>query len=919
MFGDIIAKLFNFEKAYVKLAEKYTSRDEFVRHAEKAFRFVPKDRKGDAFLHMGITLHDKSYINPAIYSLTHASKLFLQYDNREGESESYIYLGASNHTLGNYSKAIEYQEKALEIKKEIGDREGESNCYGNLSNAYLMTGEYVKALESQERSLKISKEIGNRNGEATSYTNLGSVYNALGDDIRAIEFLEKALEIVKQMESKKGESVCYVNLGRSYNQLGNYSKAIEYQEKALEIKKEIGDREGESVSYGNLGAVYSNLGDHSKAIEQYEKELKLAKDIGNKYVESQAYGTLSRAHLSLATSEGSRTDIDEMCQKAINYLEKALEIAKESGEKKGESECYVNLGRVHNFLGATNESLVDYRKAIEYLEKALEIKKEIGEKQGQIECYRNLGFVYHLSGDQSKAIETLEMAFNLANEIDNMPLQHLINSTLGMIHYKNNKPEIAFGYLNRAIELGEVIWGRVVEEEHKIVYFSEYAADEFDLVILTCLKLGDEKKAFEYVERSKSRAFLKILATSEIRRDFQGMTNELKALLTEEEKGLFKLRELQARHLQGTNTHVELGQMDYILNRLDQIYDNLEKIDPEYVSLRRARPLSLANIQNILSQKKTAVLIEYFIAEDKIIIFVVSSRELHLKTVQITTTKLAQYIQSFEKEVVDFYKRGYIGNAWLELSEYLIDPVSEYISEAELIYFVPYGVLHYVPLHGLELKNEPVIRNHSVTYSPSASLMQFYKSKGSGKLNTCACFGVISGQEEYTFLQETKGVANLFNTKPLINATKKVVQKNVDNDILHFACHGEFNKYEPLSSGIKLYDGKLTAREILQFKLSSDLVTLSACETGINERKPGDELIGLTRSLLYAGSSSVIVSLWPVYDPSTCDLMLAFYKQLKIGKDKATALQQAQINIMQKEQYSHPYFWAPFILVGNWK
>ena len=95
------------------------------------------------------------------------------------------------------------------------------------------------------------------------------------------------------------------------------------------------------------------------------------------------------------------------------------------------------------------------------------------------------------------------------------------------------------------------------------------------------------------------------------------------------------------------------------------------------------------------------------------------------------------------------------------------------------------------------------------------------------------------------------------------------------------------------------------------------MVTLGAFETGLNESKPGDELIGLTRSLIYAGAASVIVSLWSVYDRSTQELMLEFYKLLKNGIDKATALQQAQIKIMQKEEYSHPYFWAPFILVGD--
>jgi CHAT domain-containing protein len=185
-------------------------------------------------------------------------------------------------------------------------------------------------------------------------------------------------------------------------------------------------------------------------------------------------------------------------------------------------------------------------------------------------------------------------------------------------------------------------------------------------------------------------------------------------------------------------------------------------------------------------------------------------------------------------------------------------------------------------------------------------------NKGSGKLDACASFGIVTGQE-------AQEVAKLFDSELFLDATKHTVFQNATKDILHFASHGEFNDTDPLSSGIKLYDDVLSAREIFNMTLNSELVTLSACQTGLNETKQGDELIGLTRSLIYAGAASVIVSLWSVYDPSTIELMVEFYRQLKNGKNKAAALQQAQIRIMQKKEYSHPYHWAPFIFVGDWE
>jgi CHAT domain-containing protein len=317
------------------------------------------------------------------------------------------------------------------------------------------------------------------------------------------------------------------------------------------------------------------------------------------------------------------------------------------------------------------------------------------------------------------------------------------------------------------------------------------------------------------------------------------------------------------------------------------------------------------------SEKRNAVLIEYFITKDEAFIFIVSSRdkELHIESVPLSEQELKRYVEVFEREMVDY--DGAIGDAWLDLSSYLIEPIGKYLSEDDLIYFVPYGLLHYIPMHALELNGEPLIKKHPVAYSPSASLLQFSRKKGSSKLKTCASFGV-------KFEDEAKGVAQLFNTKARNEryATKDRVCENcTDKDIIHFSCHGRFDNIDPLSSGVVLYDGVLTAREIFDMRLNTELVTLSACQTGLNERSPGDELIGLTRAFLYAGAPSVIVSLWSVDAGSAQELMLEFYRLLKNGSDKATALQKAQKKIMAQEggQYSHPYYWAPFVLVGDWQ
>ena len=150
------------------------------------------------------------------------------------------------------------------------------------------------------------------------------------------------------------------------------------------------------------------------------------------------------------------------------------------------------------------------------------------------------------------------------------------------------------------------------------------------------------------------------------------------------------------------------------------------------------------------------------------------------------------------------------------------------------------------------------------------------------------------------------------------NATIENVNRfSRKSDILHFACHGIFNHKNPLYSGIKLFDELLTVSYILNnLNLNAELVTLSACETGINKIYKGDELVGLTRAFLYVGASSVIVSLWKVFNRPTKDLMRIFYENLKKGKHKVESLQIAQIEIMRKKPDF--YHWAPFILIGKW-
>ncbi len=837
------------EKTIIKLAETYKNPDEFIVAVEKLFK-IPSGQKGVIFYTIGCILHKFSYFTLALNSWNNALKYFIRDCNKTDEGRCYTGLGIAYHGLGDFGKAIEYHEKSLKIAIEVEDKDGETACYTNLGNAYYRLGNFRKAIEFHTKSLEIAKEIMDRAGESIYYGNLGIVYHDLGD----------------------------------------FRKAIECHEKSFEIAKEIGDLAGESVCYGNLGLVYFSFGDFRKAIEYHEKSLR-TKEPEDKIGRAKCYVNLGNAHGCIGNF-----------RKVIEYNEESLAIKKIIGDKAGETACYLNLGIAYQHLGQID-------KAIEYFNISLQLIKTIGNRNREAQCLGCFGNAYKSLGDFKKAVEYYEKSLEIARETRDIDLERITNFNLGITFLGHNH-ELAFNYFKNSIELSELISDQLIEEEHKIGYYAQ-AANSYQAIVPLCLELNRNIQAFEYTERSKSKAFLDLLATTEIKSSVE-LTNELKTLIKEEEIHLSKLREIQTRRLRKVNSSIKIGEVDEIFLKLNDIYNKIEEFDPTYVFIRRGRTLHLSKIQEILLQKRNAILIEYFITENYIIIFVISPQELHVKTIPISAKIINQYIENYWKEIINYRSFGDIGNTWIGLSKYLIEPISEFLSESELIYFVPYGSLHYFPMHALELNGEPLIKNHAVAYSPIASLLKLCKDKGSSKIRSCASFGV-------DFEKEAEDVAEFFHTKAYLKATKDIVYENVNKDVLHFSCHGYFDDIDPLSSGVKLCDGVLTAREIFNLRLNTELVTLSACQTGINERRPGDELIGLTRAFLYAGTPSVIVSLWSVDSLSTKELMIEFYKLLTNGKDKADALQEAQKIIMEKKEYSHPYYWAPFVLIGDWE
>jgi len=242
---------------------------------------------------------------------------------------------------------------------------------------------------------------------------------------------------------------------------------------------------------------------------------------------------------------------------------------------------------------------------------------------------------------------------------------------------------------------------------------------------------------------------------------------------------------------------------------------------------------------------------------------------------------------------------------------------------------VPHDVLHYLPFQALMPgPDRYLIQDVPVYYYGSASLMQFTRAKAQAKSSTLLALGNPDLHDPALNLRyaerEVRGIAELFPDAHLVtgeDATEaRSRTESPKHRLLHFATHAELDEVDPLGSALRLTpssgeDGRLDVQEIFGLTLQADLIVLSACETGLGALKRGDEITGFTRAFIYAGTPSIITTLWQVNDRASYELMTAFYRNLNAGQSKVDALRQAQLATLQR--YPHPYYWAAYQLTGE--
>ncbi|MGH7867634.1 MAG: CHAT domain-containing protein, partial [Candidatus Dormibacteraceae bacterium] len=323
-----------------------------------------------------------------------------------------------------------------------------------------------------------------------------------------------------------------------------------------------------------------------------------------------------------------------------------------------------------------------------------------------------------------------------------------------------------------------------------------------------------------------------------------------------------------------------------------------------------------------------AALIEYYSTGDRLVAAVLTrtsieitpitvlSRVIHflpLLRFQLSKFRMgATYTQRFEQPLLQ------ATNSHLEaLYSELIAPLHRHLHAKHLI-FVPHGPLHFLPFHALKNGESYLCDTHTVSYAPSATVFALCQEKPASDLPSSLVMGIPDERAPH-ILDEVQSVAAILPQTDLFlgaEASTEVLKKRGSRSgLLHIATHGSYRQDNPMFSGIRLGDSYLNLYDLYQMRLSARHVTLSGCATGMNFVAAGDELLGLQRGLFCAGAASLLLSLWDVHDRSTSELMQAFYKDYMATHEMAGSLQAAMKHL--REQNPHPYFWAPFVLVGQ--
>jgi CHAT domain-containing protein/tetratricopeptide (TPR) repeat protein len=905
--------------------------------------------EADQLLKTGESLYQKNQLQEALRTLQKALTLYKhksvsgnEMQHRQAGEIATLYLMAVTlRNLGQYPQAMTVNQQALvlhDIFMQIPPAPerlkglpeilnvGKENLLNNLGIIHARQGHHAKALELYQQALVLAKSNQDRNLVGALLNNIGTLRETIGDYWPAIASLNDALVIATELDDAYGIATTYNNLGSVYDNIGQYSRALELYQWAYERYQRIGDRSAQASNLNNQAITYSNLGNHSKAIGLFQKALALEQELGA----SEKGTTL----LNLSSTYRRAGYLD----KALATLEKSLPLLQAVGDRSAEGKNYTSQGLVYSAQG-------DFTKAFSFYQKGLTIAREEGERPSERRVLSLMGTLLEKQNKPDLAIIFYKQAINLTEEL-RQGLRIFVQKEQDA--YTKTVEDTYRSLANLLLQQNRILEAQQVMDLLKVQELDDY---------LHNVRGKDSPTSNLDILKPEQQILEKY--------------NALQQTAIELGKELTQLRKIpEADRTSAQKQRItKLVQLQDDLNRQFNAFidsPSVVALAQQLNSTTQRQNVDLADLNALRDnlRRLNAVLIYPLILDDRLELIITTPDAAPLRrTVNLKRTELNQAVASFRSALQDPTSETPTKAIAQQLYTWLIKPLETDLkqSKAQTLIYAPDGVLRYIPLAALYDGQQWLVERYRINHITARSLSEFDKTP-TAQLRVLAGaftqgnYQIQVGNRRLAFRglpfagKEVKNlVTALPGTKALFDrafSLTETTSRMNEYPIVHLATHAAFVVGEPEESFILFGNGdRATLKDIQNWSLQNvDLVVLSACETGLGGQfGNGEEILGLGYQLQRAGAKAAIASLWQVDDGGTQALMSTFYEQLKKGNmSKAEALRQSQIELIQKKasisqlrgsiiikptegasttrlptRLNHPYYWAPFILIGN--
>jgi CHAT domain-containing protein len=869
----------------------------------------------------------------------------------------------------NLEEAILHFSESLEVATRQDFPADWGTAHYNLANAFLLRvhGDRAANLENAVQHCRRALEVFTRSNFplrwAATQISLGNLYQSYIGGNRAenmklaVHHYHQALEVYTRSAFPEQWAVAQINLGQALSDwiTGDWAENLEQSIHHCQQALEVFTLEEYPVQWAGSQITLANAlldrvrGDRAQNIELAIHHLNQALRVHTREELPIQWGTVHN-NLGLAFTNRLQGDPGDNLKEAIYHLLSALEVRTRRAFPDDWAATQANLANAFSEIGAQEKALASCRSAMQ-----IYTRHDYPADWGRIQY--TMGNAYRSQtqdGDfenVTRASDHYRGAIDIFRQLDRTHEESQARQALSELYLTAGMGEEAHAALIEAVGLVETLRAEAIGEigRKKI---AEDSVAIYSGLVQTCLSLvpPQVEEAWEWAEAGKGRFFLDQLGQS----DFP-LPRDVPQPVLDQESGLMQeLRKLRIAiedapsqaHRQTLAKAQKQRRQD-----LEKVWGEIETYKPfgeAYVALRRGDTISFARIKSLVENQKrdVAILGLYHTLAGEVLVFALrrSWDKPHLFRIPLDQEDLLHnYLSSFKREVITYLHHiDYAGrdpsNRWQKLGDLLFAEVMPLLEGVELLYLIPHSAFHHLPLHCLTVNGLPVIERFPVVYAPSTAVLarvqeraEWHTQASVDRIRALVIGYTPNPEERKSFYREAKYVASEFHVKPNLGmaAESTLLQRDGSrSEVIHLSCHGHFDVQSPMASFVRLRDGPFAADQVMKLDLHADLVTLSACETGRIESGLADDPTGLPRAFLYAGASSLLVSMWEVAAPSTRLMMEHFYQKLYSDSgekrlSKAEALREAILEIRDyrengQKPFANPYFWAPFILIGDW-